>query len=303
VCASDAHVPASRQRTSRDTGCKSSDSERSVTPRRPPQRRSARSHEPRACPLRQQVVSVARPHRRKCPKTRWTRPRLALVAGFALLVAVVVPTSSASAQRGGSAAIIDAYESARTRGDMDTVVGLFADDAVVVDSAGSARRGRQQIRLLLQPGKNRDWAADVTDGTVSGDYIFWIERVGVHGTARSLSVAAIVRGGSIEALAYGSRELLTTYTPSAVAPPSFRRHTVWSGSSSQSWAVLESSRSPHLAPVKGPPRVHARPPPSVERRSLATATGARTCPMIRARVHSPPDLSPGGSQEVRDRPA
>ena len=168
---------------------------------------------------RQDGPPLARRTRRGCRPTRRARRRLALAALSALFVAVVVPTSSVGAQRDDSAAVIDAYESARNRGDMDTVVALFADDAVVVDSQGTTHRGSQQIRLLLRPGVNPDWAAEVTDCTIDGDYIFWTERVGVHGTARSLSVAAIVRGGSIKALAYGGRESLLSDASSAVAAP------------------------------------------------------------------------------------
>ena len=193
-------------------------------PGRPAQsRRTAGTGGPRAWQVRWKVVRMARhsPGRRRqeCRPTRWARPRFALAAVSALFVALVVPTSSAGAQRGGSAAVIDAYESARNRGDMDTVVALFADDAVVVDSAGATYRGRQLIRLLLQPGANPDWAAQVSNCTTSGDYIFWTERVGVHGTARLLSVAAIVRRGSIKALAYGGRESLPPDTSTTVATP------------------------------------------------------------------------------------
>jgi hypothetical protein len=173
--------------------------------------------------LREKLVRIARhwPRRRRrdCRPPRRLRPRLALVAASALFVAVLVPTSLAWAQMGGPAAIIDAYESARNRGDMDTVVKLFADDAAVVDSDGKAHRGRQQIRLLLRPGVHPDWAAEVTDRTIIGDDIFWTERVGVHGTARSLSVMAIVRGGSIEVLAYGGGEWLLPSTSSTTGTP------------------------------------------------------------------------------------
>ena len=151
--------------------------------------------------------------------TRCVRPRLALAALSALFITVVVPTSPVAAQRRGFVTVIDAYESARNRGDMDAAVALFADDAVVIDSAGATHRGRQQIRLLLQPGANPDWAAEVTDRTTSDDIVVWTERVGVHGTARSLRVAANVRGGAIMALAYGGRDMLPYDTSNAVTAP------------------------------------------------------------------------------------
>ena len=144
-----------------------------------------------------------------------------MAAVTALVVAVVVPNSSAEAQQRDPAAVVDAYESARDRGEMDAVIALFADDAVVVDSAGVSHRGRRQIRLLLQPGANPDWSVVVSGRTINGDYVFWTERVGVRGTARSLSVAAIVRDGAIKALAYGGRDVPLADTPSGDSAHSY----------------------------------------------------------------------------------
>jgi hypothetical protein len=145
--------------------------------------------------------------------------RLVVAAVSAFIVAVVVPISSALAKEDDPGTVVDAYESARDRGDMDAVVAFFAEDAVVVDSAGAMHRGRQQIRMLLQPGVHPDWSVAVIDRTLDGDHVFWTERVGVHGTARPLSVAAIVRDGSIRELAYGGRELISSTASSSVAAP------------------------------------------------------------------------------------
>jgi hypothetical protein len=151
---------------------------------------------------------------------QWLPPRLAVAALSAFIaVAVASPVSATGAEHGSPAAVIDTYESARNRGDMNTVVALFADDAVVVDEAGTLHRGRQTIRLLLQPGINPDWAASITDLTVIQDYVFWTERVGVHGTARTLSVTAIVRDGSIKVLAYGGAQSSPTVSSSTEAAP------------------------------------------------------------------------------------
>lgn len=132
----------------------------------------------------------------------------ALGAISACVVLACIATPTAAAQQGDPAGVISAYESARNRGDMNTVVGLFADDAVVIDEAGTVHRGPQQIGLLLKPGISPDWAADPSNCSISGDHIFCTERVGVHGTARFLNLAAIVNDGSIQAMSYGGRELL-----------------------------------------------------------------------------------------------
>jgi hypothetical protein len=162
-----------------------------------------------------------------CPPNSWRcRQRRCFWLGSAmgaavsaLVIAVILPTSIASAQRGGPSAVIYAYESARNRGDMDTVVALFSDDAVVLDSTGKEHVGAQQIRLLLQPSVSPDWAADITQWTITGDRVYWTERVGVRGTARSVSVAAIVGDGSIKALTYGGRQLAPSDMPNAGKAP------------------------------------------------------------------------------------
>lgn len=109
---------------------------------------------------------------------RVRQPVLASAAVTVFIVVAIVTTSSAGAQQDYPAAVINAYEAARDRGEMDAAMTLFADDAVVVDSAGAIHHGRQQIRILLQTGANPDWSVGVSNPTVNGDHVFWTERVG-----------------------------------------------------------------------------------------------------------------------------
>jgi hypothetical protein len=144
--------------------------------------------------------------------------RLAVALLCSSVLAASTPILSASAD-GGALATVDAYETARTRGDVDRVLALFANDAVIVDAAGGTHQGSGQIRRFLQHSPHPDWSAIVMNPRVSGERVLWQERVGVRGTARTLSVEAVVRAGTIVALAYGGRELPASNVPSKDPAP------------------------------------------------------------------------------------
>jgi hypothetical protein len=103
---------------------------------------------------------------------------LALGLGLAVLVAVGVITSTGRAQPGiDSTAVITAYDTARSRQDMDTALSYFADNATITQR-NTTYTGKDQIRKYLDSITARAPYIVVSDRRASGNIVSWTERTG-----------------------------------------------------------------------------------------------------------------------------
>lgn len=128
--------------------------------------------------------------------------RLALVL-VGLLAVVLVP-GQVAAQGLDPAAVVDAYQAARGRGDVDALARLFADDAALTDPFGNSHVGKAEVRKWLGTVAARPRTVGVERASVTADRASWFEQVGT-GTGSpgfAVSVAAVIRGGRIASLVY-----------------------------------------------------------------------------------------------------
>jgi hypothetical protein len=145
---------------------------------------------------------------------RLRRAALLLIALLGSLVAVdplavpgdrwgaLVPLA-ARAQADTSSSMVDNFEAARSRRDIEAVLAFFTDDATVRDRSGREHVGRDQIRqfLLLTASRGRTTAVGVHD--VGANRVAWTERVTTQISNLEFNVEAVVQDGKIKALIYG----------------------------------------------------------------------------------------------------
>jgi hypothetical protein len=125
---------------------------------------------------------------------------LALVAGaFVLLV------QAASAQGVQPSAVVDTYERAWGKHDVDGALGVLDDYAVITlqDTFPRSLTSRQQIREFLQSTGLESTPVLTSDRNVDGSTLTWSEHTDgmVMGTS-DLTVEAVVQNGKIQSLIY-----------------------------------------------------------------------------------------------------
>jgi ketosteroid isomerase-like protein len=126
--------------------------------------------------------------------------RLVLVGALALLL---VP-GQVAAQSLDPAALVDAYQTARARGDVDALAGLFADDAAVTDPFGNSHVGKVEVRKWLGTVAGRPRTLGLERAAVTADHASWFEQVGT-GTGSpgfAVRVEAVISHGRIASLVY-----------------------------------------------------------------------------------------------------
>jgi hypothetical protein len=133
---------------------------------------------------------------------------MARVAGRGSVVCVVLfilawlRPGIAAGQSSDPDAVARAYETARTRGDPDALLALFADDAVVTDRLGHRHASMAEIRRLLQLATSRGQALAITERRVTGDHVSWVEQAATPDLNFAFAVDAVVQGGRIRSLVY-----------------------------------------------------------------------------------------------------
>ena len=130
------------------------------------------------------------------------RDRLALVL-VGILAVVLVP-GGVAAQSLDAASVVDAYQAARARGDVDALAGLFADDAALTDPFGNSHLGKTEVREWLETVAGRPRTVGVERALVTADHASWFEPVGT-GTGSpgfAVSAEAVIGGGRIASLVY-----------------------------------------------------------------------------------------------------
>ena len=129
-------------------------------------------------------------------RRRWVWPLLVLVGLMSAL------PMRALAQADTSSSLVDDFEAARSRHDVEAALNLFTDDAVVRDRSGHEHVGKDQIRqyLLLTSSRGRSVASDVRQ--VSGNQLVWTERVTTQVSNLAFGVEAQLQDGKIKLLVY-----------------------------------------------------------------------------------------------------
>jgi hypothetical protein len=136
------------------------------------------------------------------PVTRVGR-NMALVVLVLLTLSAGITTLAAAQPAGDPTAIVTAFETARNRGDIDTALSYFADDATISQRA-TVFTGKDEIRRYLESSLARARSVQVTNRRVSGIQLTWQERPTSGQTVNpfEISVQAVVQDGKIKALIY-----------------------------------------------------------------------------------------------------
>jgi len=134
-----------------------------------------------------------------------------VVFGLAL---VLLP--QAWAQGSDAESVLKAREAALVARELDSVLGLFADDAVVVTSSGRLLIGKAQVRVWVQDQLERQQREEAGPRQAQGNKLSWAGKV-YRDDWQKLGVSplevtqdAIVDGGKI-------KFLNTTFTPESGA--------------------------------------------------------------------------------------
>jgi len=127
-------------------------------------------------------------------------PLLRLIAS--LLVATLVLVPAGVMAQADVQSVVDAYEAARNRQDVEGILGYFADDAVITDRSGKSYIGKDQIRqfMLLRTSRFR---ATTFAMHQAANRVSWTERITTQISTFEFPVEAVVEGGKIRTLLYG----------------------------------------------------------------------------------------------------
>ncbi len=119
-----------------------------------------------------------------------------------LVVVLGLVPLRALAQTDPSGSLVDNFEAARNRHDVEGALLLFTDDAVIRDRSGHEHAGKDQIRqyLLLTSTRGRSVPIDVHQ--VGTNQIAWTERITTQVSNLEFVVEAQVQDGKIKALVY-----------------------------------------------------------------------------------------------------
>lgn len=98
-------------------------------------------------------------------------------AVLAIYILAVSSLSGAAAQNPDAETVLRAREAALAAGDFDAVLGLFADDAVVVSSSGRLLIGKEQVKVWVQDQIERRQREEAGARSVQGNKLSWAGKV------------------------------------------------------------------------------------------------------------------------------
>ncbi len=96
---------------------------------------------------------------------------------LAIVVFAIAALSSLGAQGSDAESVLKARETALAARDFDAVLGLFADDAVVVSSSGRLLIGKEQVRVWVQDQVDRRQREEAGPRQVQGNKHSWAGKV------------------------------------------------------------------------------------------------------------------------------
>ncbi|MBV9355852.1 MAG: nuclear transport factor 2 family protein [Chloroflexi bacterium] len=126
--------------------------------------------------------------------------RIALLFLCVLGCVMLVP-DVASAQTASTESVAQSYIDARTRGDVDALMALFGDSAVVTDRFG-AHTGLDTLRGLMRLNIGRGELVSISDLRVDGDRATWVEQIRWGTTVYAQPAEAEIHNGLIYALQF-----------------------------------------------------------------------------------------------------
>lgn len=129
-----------------------------------------------------------------------------------VLIILLMSTLSAHAQGADAESVLKARETALVGRAFDTILTLFADDAIVVTSSGRLLIGKEQIRAWVQDQVDRQQREEAGLRQMHGNKLSWPGKV-YRDDWQKLGVSpldvtqdAIIQGGKIKFFS-------TTFTP------------------------------------------------------------------------------------------
>jgi hypothetical protein len=128
--------------------------------------------------------------------------RVALLV-LGVLGCLLLAPAMASAQAASTDSVAKSYIDARTRGDVDALMALFGDSAVVTDRFG-AHAGLDTLRGLMRLNVGRGELVSISDLRVEGDRASWVEQIRWGTTVYAQPVEAEIHDGQIYALQFTS---------------------------------------------------------------------------------------------------
>ena len=149
------------------------------------------------------------------------KQRSETISGFMLIILLLFPMS-AHAQGTDAESVLKTREAALLRSDLDAIVALFADDAIIVTSSGRLLIGKEQIRVWVQDQVDRQQREEAGSRQMQGNKLSWPgkvyrddwQKLGV--SPLNVTQDAIIESGKIKFFS-------TTFTP-------------------ESWVRLEAAR-------------------------------------------------------------
>jgi hypothetical protein len=149
------------------------------------------------------------------------KKRSETISGLMLIILLVLPLS-AHAQSADAESVLKAREAELVGRDLDAIVALFADDAIVVTSSGRLLIGKEQIRIWAQDQVDRQQREEAEPRQLQGNKLSWPgkvhrddwQKLGV--SPLTVTQDAIIESGKIKFFS-------TTFTP-------------------ESWVRLEAAR-------------------------------------------------------------
>jgi len=119
--------------------------------------------------------------------------------------------------------VVEAYVTARIRGDSSALLAMMAHNAIVTEPNGRTYTNAQDIREWVQRRTmRRPESIVIAERQQFREYISWAEQVYYVGSVAVIRVQAIVRDGLISSLAYGDaplRDPLDELDPSQRSTP------------------------------------------------------------------------------------
>jgi hypothetical protein len=132
---------------------------------------------------------------------------MAVCAVIVSLGPAVWPRSAVAQGGPEPATVVDGFEQARNRRDVEATLAFFADDATLTDRTSRIYRGKDEIRGYFQQlaARGRGLTLASVNLRVNGPEVTWTERPpNQNAGGFEINVDAVVREGKIRSLTYSS---------------------------------------------------------------------------------------------------
>ena len=145
-----------------------------------------------------------------------------VAASCAVLLLLSTATVALAQISNDGETVVDQLAQARTGGDLERAMALFADDAVITIQAGRATQvfaGREQVRAYLRSVLMPTHVLMRSVYRVDGPFVRWTEREEHTTLTLDATVQATVQSGHISMLLYQQNETFGNAAGASVATP------------------------------------------------------------------------------------